>query len=185
MLGETPGLLDCLFCFCFQQYTELVPSAPSGTAFCLCVPVLMGSWHRSQSHVTLQQRKGMKLKGRADFLFHGVLRVRLSLSDRPPPPGARREQSLQVGLAAEDSGPLSREWSAHSVFPFPWVCWALPSQHSRRAYVETSLPDVLHPDRGNTEPFHLPSLTPSHRRYKIHLIYHLLFSDWKHREQGR
>lgn len=95
-------------------------------SLCLCVPVLMGSWHRSQSPCHTPAKKRMKLKGESQhFLFHGVPRVRLSLSDRPPPPGARREQAFKWAWLQKTRGPLSREMECPQRLSFPWGLLAL------------------------------------------------------------
>lgn len=95
-------------------------------SLCLCVPVLMGSWHRSQSPCHTPAKKRMKLKGESQhFLFHGVPRVRLSLSDRTPPPGARREQAFKWTRLQKTRGPLSREMECPQRLSFPWGLLAL------------------------------------------------------------
>lgn len=95
-------------------------------SLCLCVLVLMGSWHRSQSPCHTPAKKRMKLKGESQhFLFHRVPRVRLSLSDRTPPPGARREQAFKWAWLQKTRGPLSREMECPQRLSFPWGLLAL------------------------------------------------------------
>lgn len=91
-----------------------------------CVPVLMGSWHRSQAPCHTPAKKRMKLGGESrHFLFHGVPRVWLSLSDRSPPPGARREQAFKWAWLQKTRGPLSRETGHPQRISFPWGLLAL------------------------------------------------------------
>lgn len=97
-----------------------------GDSLCPCVPVLMGSWHRSQALCHTPAKKRMKLGGESrHFLFHGVPRVQLSLSDRPPPPGARREQAFKWAWLQKTRGPLSRETGRPQCISFPWGLLAL------------------------------------------------------------
>ena len=107
-LGETPGLLDCLFCFCFQKYTEFVPSAPWGqpSPLCPCLDGLLAQKPGPVSHAS--KEKDETWRGESAFsLSRGITCVAVAERQVSSTRGQERA-GLQVGLAAEDSGPTEQ-----------------------------------------------------------------------------
>ena len=103
-LGETPGLLDCLFCFCFQQYTEFVPAAPWGQPLPMC-PCPDGLLAQKQSPVSHSSKeKDDTWRGESAFPLPLGTTCAAVAEWQASSTGARREQAFKWAWLQKTQG---------------------------------------------------------------------------------